>query len=717
MIRHVPVQRLASGNQADPPAWTLGPISALSGFVIDHAGDAGPPAEVLDALHAAVSVWAADPVHYAEHLGLLADVHYVRFERTRQPAELDSALEVWSHVRLDAPGLNGLVAARLRIFGVQLEMTAALQHGDAAALTASVSGNCRKLRSELPHLRAPILLSDLARNASRWADTVIERDDWVAAADALDLAERAATMLIHTVPFDQRPELVYLFRHVPLDAASALARADRLNEGIVTLEEARQRIVRAWRGFTDLDRLLQTQHPALYEEYIGRQAEWHTARRAHFDLDEPSAIRSAIEHGDAAEQRYVATLERIRKIPGLERFQTRPSIGEIRQTAREGPILYVWTSRHDTGLTLVLPDGTVRGTLIQGLTREYLAKIIKPWTDCLDPSSAAEGRDRQTTLAILGKILETYFTPAMKDLLTRPLEHPAGPDAWAWGPVALIVCGPLSSLPVHAWSPAILDQRSRAPRFVMPLNYAPSARQAQTARRAPRPTGASRKLLSLADPDTGQPNLSPLPCARLEATAIAGRATDSLLLHGAAATRAALITNAPGHEVIHLACHGAVSTSAPGGARLELAGGSLGISDIANLASLDHVALVVLSACRSGQPDPFMPEESLDIGSLLLATGARAVVANMWPVDDLAAALFVSCLFRLWDWGAGFTLPQAVSNARLWLKELTVGRLLALAEEDPAWLPHVRPYTRLVPPGLERFSEPYYWAAFAYSGA
>jgi CHAT domain-containing protein len=31
------------------------------------------------------------------------------------------------------------------------------------------------------------------------------------------------------------------------------------------------------------------------------------------------------------------------------------------------------------------------------------------------------------------------------------------------------------------------------------------------------------------------------------------------------------------------------------------------------------------------------------------AGGARAVVANLWPVDDLAAALFVSSLFWYWD--------------------------------------------------------------------
>jgi CHAT domain-containing protein len=112
-----------------------------------------------------------------------------------------------------------------------------------------------------------------------------------------------------------------------------------------------------------------------------------------------------------------------------------------------------------------------------------------------------------------------------------------------------------------------------------------------------------------------------------------------------------------------------------------------------------------------------VPEDSLDVGSVFLASGARAVVANMWPVDDLAAALFVSCFFKMWDWGEGLSAPDAVSAARLSLRELTVGDMLMLAEEDPRWREPVSRYVRCLDPDVKRFSEPYFWAAFAYSGA
>lgn len=716
---HQPAGPPGPPGPPEPPQWTLGPIATVLAHITAAGGPQMEPTdEMLAALHEAVPAWAADPARYAEHLGLLADLRYQRYQRDRRPAELDRALEVWRRVRPDAPGISGLIAARLRMMGVQIEDAVAFRDGGPAGLAASVSAHSQSLRADLDHLRSPSILGDLLRNATRWADAVAANGDWPAAADAMDLATRTADALRRTLPVDERARAIAEHAHLPLDAASALARADRLNEALVVLEAARQQQVRTWREQVDIDRVLKVRDPALHTELIDRQTQWSQAVRSHFGLDQPADISKAVAAADAAERRVAATLERVRQIPGLERYWMRASIREIREAASEAPILYVWTSQRDTGLALVLPDGAAKGTILDGLTREYLAKLLKPWADCIDPAVTTDGRTRQTTLAILARILETHLVPAMTDLLTGPMNNPSRPqDGWVWGPVTIIVCGLLSFVPMHAWPPAILGQRPGTIRAFMPLNYAPSARQAQTVRRAPRPTGSSRRLLSLADPATGRPELAPLPCARLEAAAIASRAVDPMLFEGAAATRDAFAAHAAGHEVIHLACHGVISTTGPGGSRLELADGPLGLNDIANVASLDHVALAVLSACRSGQPDPFMPDEALDVGSLLLAAGARAVVANMWPVDDFAAALFVSCLFRLWDWGAGLPLPLAVAQSRWWLKELTVARLVALGEENPAWRPHISRYTRLLPPGHKRFSEPYYWAAFAYSGS
>ena len=77
----------------EPPRWALEPIATVLAHVAAQDGQPTEPADgMLADLHAAVPAWAADPVRYAEHLGLLADLHYVRYLRDRRPTDLDLAL-------------------------------------------------------------------------------------------------------------------------------------------------------------------------------------------------------------------------------------------------------------------------------------------------------------------------------------------------------------------------------------------------------------------------------------------------------------------------------------------------------------------------------------------------------------------------------------------------------------------------------------------------
>jgi tetratricopeptide (TPR) repeat protein len=97
---------------------------------------------------------------------------------------------------------------------------------------------------------------------------------------------------------------------------------------------------------------------------------------------------------------------RIRQIPGLEYFQLGPTLEEIRRAASPDPILYIWTSLFDTGLALMLPDGRLKGQLLKGFGGEVVSKIIKRWTDSLEPGSTAPDAERERALALVGKLLE-----------------------------------------------------------------------------------------------------------------------------------------------------------------------------------------------------------------------------------------------------------------------------------------------------------------------
>lgn len=377
----------------------------------------------------------------------------------------------------------------------------------------------------------------------------------------------------------------------------------------------------------------------------------------------------------------------------------------------------MWSSRFDTAAALVLGDGTVLAAHLDGLGNEQLGKVLDPWVSSLQLATPTTDRQRKGALALLGEMLTRLNVPELlKHTLTkRWAEDPKGPG-WRWGPVTLVVSGVLSFIPVHVWTPCIIEEATGKPRYHMPLMCAPSARQALVARRSPRPTSTARRLLSIADPEPLVDGLTALPLARVESELIARTARHPLLLHGRQATPQAFLEHAGRFDVVHLACHGSVDTEAPGQATLALSGGRLTLDEIVSSLVLDDIALVLLTACRSGQADSVIPDETLDIGSTFLAAGARSVVSSMWPVDELAATLFLWQLFRLWDWGEGLPLPAAVHGSRLWLRDLTVADLTTIGREEKDLQRPIETYNRLLPLTKKRFDEPYYWATFTYAG-
>jgi hypothetical protein len=522
--------------------------------------------------------------------------------------------------------------------------------------------------------------------------------------------------LFRRVKVEERIRVLATFRTIPADAASMLMRSNRLQDAVIVLETARQRFARFRRGLIDLDRLLNAQNPQLYRRFMTEMAEWAAASDDWLSQRDPAAVQAARHRTRQLWERATATLREVQKLPGLERYLMSAGFNEIKRAAAEFPVLYLWTSRRDTAAALVMGDGTILSGFVDGLNNELLSKALGDWIAGLQMSVPTTGRQRKVALATLGEVLKPYIPRLLQQILTtRYAENPHG-DGWRWGPVTLVVSGLLSYFPVHAWSPYIADQATDQQLYHMPLMYAPGARQALAARRPPRPTGASGRLLSIADPEPLADGLTPLPLARVESALVARTARDPLLLQGRQATPQAFLEQAGQYEVVHLACHGSAGTGAPGSAWLALGGGRLSLDKIINDLVLDNTALVLLSACRSGQPDGVIPEESLDSGSMFLAAGARAVVATMWPVDELTATLFSWQMFRLWDWGDGLPLPAAVHAARLWLRDLTVADLTAIGRDEPTLQPAVERYTTLLDPAMKRFNEPYYWAAFAYTG-
>ena len=151
----------------------------------------------------------------------------------------------------------------------------------------------------------------------------------------------------------------------------------------------------------------------------------------------------------------------------------------------------------------------------------------------------------------------------------------------------------------------------------------------------------------------------------------------------------------------------------------------LTVDDLVAL-ELDQLELVVAPACQSGAAHANAPDEFLGIAHALIHAGARGVVATLWEVDDLVAALTVVRFYyelrRVGDAAEGLARAQRwLAAARgLDLAELAATRLDA---ERPHWLPYdlamelaaLCASPRYQPDDVI-FADASGWAAFTYLG-
>ena len=129
---------------------------------------------------------------------------------------------------------------------------------------------------------------------------------------------------------------------------------------------------------------------------------------------------------------------------------------------------------------------------------------------------------------------------------------------------------------------------------------------------------------------------------------------------GGDATAAAVLSAMATADTVHIAAHGRLRTDNPMLSALEMADGPLTIYD---LEQLDATArLVLLPACRSGQPSVHAGDEVMGLAQALLALGSQTVVATVVPVPDEAThPLMVDLHARL---AAGARPAEALAAAQ-----------------------------------------------------
>lgn len=366
----------------------------------------------------------------------------------------------------------------------------------------------------------------------------------------------------------------------------------------------------------------------------------------------------------------------------------------------QATLVYVLQGSDSLQAVVVHSDQAMPDDYIQaGTSWEAVRQIVDPWIAAnqrLRDSNASTTREA-CSLA-LEQMLAGLFPLIWQEIDARLQQIGATQ-------VFLVRGRGLQIIPIHALQrgdgTAVLDRYS--------LTYLQSGRMISN---PVCPPFSEAKLLAVANPTLDLPYTEP------EVRLVAARfpCLSRAVLRRRKATIRSVNAAIGQADYVHFACHGQYDVQlrgvyTRGTGQLVLADGNLELDEL-QLMHLSNAPIVVLSACETGRSD-WRDLESLGIADYFLSSGARAVVATLWTVDDFATALLIEDLYDRIRNGA--RLDEALQHAQAWLRDIDAGSV-------NRFLRRRRISRSLAAEALEvaqshldvqrPFASPYYWAPF-----
>jgi len=174
-------------------------------------------------------------------------------------------------------------------------------------------------------------------------------------------------------------------------------------------------------------------------------------------------------------------------------------------------------------------------------------------------------------------------------------------------------------------------------------------------------------------------------------------------------------------RIVHLATHGEWWRDDPFASSLDLRSGGpfdshISAAEIHRDVDLSGAELVTLSACDTGRSPSLRQgvETYSGLDAAFLAKGSKAVISTLWPVDDLAAMLFMTNLHA--ELALATPLTEAFPRS---VDLLRSGQAKALPADHPVSVALDAVGDGWRPAAAERadaFRAPKHWAAFKLSG-
>lgn len=333
-----------------------------------------------------------------------------------------------------------------------------------------------------------------------------------------------------------------------------------------------------------------------------------------------------------------------------------------------------------------------RGDLTQqARAREIRNRLDSPLGELMQKRFFASKLNWYLKQAELDHLLSVMSDAFVGDLRRLLVKHGLGkPDQ----PIALIPCGRLGVLPIHAaWIPRDSHNGTLIPfAETCELTYQPSARTLAASRAALTQLPANGPVIAVGDPKLPQGSKVPqLAWARVEAEAIFALAqkaqrTGNRKIIGEEATLKSIIQEL--EEVrstrtgawVHVASHGRADPSDPNSCYMLLAQGeALSLARLQRERLLDGVRLFNASGCVTALGDvETAPDELGSFSAGLLQAGASCALAMLWAVSDRATFLLMLRFAQYFLGNPSMTPARALREAVRWLRTAHLADIEAL---------------------------------------
>ena len=205
-----------------------------------------------------------------------------------------------------------------------------------------------------------------------------------------------------------------------------------------------------------------------------------------------------------------------------------------------------------------------------------------------------------------------------------------------------------------------------------------------------------------------------LPFTETEVNNLAKQFSGTSVLVNQDFSRDALQNRLGSYSVIHLATHAAFVDNAPHESFLVFGSEErISLQDIRRRWNLNHVELVVLSACQTavGSAELGSGIEFLGLGYQIQQSGAQSVIASLWNVSDGGTQVLMDAFYAALN--NGYTKAEALQRAQ---QALITSDATVLEGERGVEVEIIDTRTGQRLSQSSDLSHPYYWAPFILIG-